>query len=966
VHVTGDVTASIPRAVVGYVRRALGPDAADDVVRAAGLSVDDPRLGDEPGWFRLSEVHALADAATAATGDPEVGRRAGEEHLREDVARGLGDFLQAEGDPAGALALAVSEAVRMVPARRFEVVVREGNRFVVDAWPTGAADGHRFLCSTCAGYWGQLPGLFGALGTVVESRCLARGDDRCRLEVRWDEVATPSEAELRAKRERARGLVDRFEELQAMAAELAAIDDIGPALARIVERAGSTMLAQRFLLTVREQPGSVPRVVASGLDEAAAHEAAALLWAGDEDARRALEVHGVPVVAAVGGRDDGTDRGFLVAFLPPGTTVRESDERLLDAYAGHAGATIDRLLATQAARRDHRTSEALLRLAHALAVARSVAEVTERVTEAVGDVTGCEVSGVWLLDREAGCYRLQVVREDEAVVSHGPRVLEVVDPGGPDLLLSDPKPFVVVPGQESTVDEILAGWGVEEAYVAPIVQRGRLYGLLATARRSAGDQRDQEAVLGTVSALAHQAATAIANAELLQEIRHQATHDALTGLPNRPQIEDRAADALRLAAERGTTVALAFVDLDRFKIVNDTLGHVAGDDLISLVGERLARHLRPADVVARLGGDEFLVLLTGLRGAAEAQEVVERLLGSLGAPFDVRGESLFVTASVGVACYPQHGGDYGTLLRRADAAMYVAKAEGRNRVAMHRAPLGGHRSRLKLESELHQAVERDELRVLYQPQVDLLTDEIVAVEALVRWQHPNLGLVGPGTFLAIAEESGLVVDLDRWVRRTAFAQAAAWRRDGTPVRMAVNVSRRDLADASFAGSVQALLDEHDLPPHLVELEITDRIVMSDEDLPPSLAGLRELGVRLAVDDFGTGSSVLSRLHHSPVDVLKVDRTFIAPLSRPRPDTRLVDGLVSMAHALGLEVVIEGVEDEQQAHAVRLLGAELAQGYHFHRPLPASQLTPLLQLHAQTAATIAVPRLVRRRPRGARR
>jgi len=965
VHVTGGVTASIPRAVVQYLERALGPDVAAAVVRTAGLDPDDPRWDQDPGWFSTQEVAALADAAVEATGDPDIGRRAGEEHLRQDVARGLGEFLIAEGDPAGALALAVSEGVRMLPARRLEIVESGDRRVVVDSWPVAAGSEHRFLCGACAGYWAGLPGLFQAVGTVVETRCLSRGDDRCRLEVRWGEAVTPSEAELRRKRERARGLVDRFTELQAMAAELASIDEIGTALERIVARAGSTLLARRFVLTVREQPGSEPRVVAAGLDDEVASEVAALLWRGGDDARRALEVHGAPVVAAVRGRDGSTDRGFLVAFLPPGTTVREADERLLDSYAGHAGATIDRLLAGQAAQRDHRMSEALLRLAHALATARSVGEVTERVTEAVGEVTGCEVSGVWLLDRVEGCYRLQVVREDEDGTRDGPRMLRLADPSGPDLLLADPKPFVVAKGLDPTVDQILAGWGVEEAYVGPIVHRGRMYGLLATARRRAGDQRGVPAVLETVSALAHQAATAIANAELLQEIRHQATHDALTGLPNRPQIEDRAADALRVAATQGTTVALAFVDLDRFKIVNDTLGHVAGDDLIALVGERLAHHLRPADVVARLGGDEFLVLLTGLEGVAQGQEVVERVLQSLGEPFEIRGESLFVTASVGVACFPQHGGDYGTLLRRADAAMYVAKAEGRNRVAMHRAPVGGHRSRLKLESELHQAIERDELRVLYQPQVDLLTDEIIAVEALVRWQHPSLGLVGPATFLAIAEESGLVVDIDRWVRRQAFEQAATWRQDGTPVRVAVNVSRRDLADAGFAGSVQALLDALDLPPHLVELEITDRIVMSDEDLPPSLAGLRELGVRLAVDDFGTGSSVLSRLHHCPVDVLKVDRTFVEPLSRPRPDTRLVDGLVSMAHALGLEVVIEGVEDEQQAHAVRMLGAELAQGFHFHRPMPAVELTPLLQLHAAAVATFPLPR-VRRRVRGGRR
>jgi len=950
-----DVTGSVPRAVVAYVARALGPAAAEDVVRSAGLDPCDPRIGDPRSWFGADEVSRLVEAAGAATGDLGIGRRAGEEHFRIDRELGLTDHLLAEGDPAAALAFAASQAARMVTVRRYELVGTAEHEVVVDSIPLGDHARHRFHCDLLAGYWSQVPALFGAVGTVVHGSCAASGDDRCRLVIRWGEELTATEQELRAKRRRTRDMVDRFEELQGMAAELAVIDDVEHALRRIVARAGTAMLAQRFLVTVRERPGTPARVVAAGLPDPVAEEVAALLWAGDEAAWTGLESHGQPVVAPIGDGDDGF--GHLVAFLPHGTTVREAEVRLLHAYAGHAHATIERILSAVAARREHRTAGALLRLAHSLGGARSVAEVTELVTEAVGEVTGCEVSGVWLLDPDGAEYRLQVVREDAQ--HDGPTTFAIVDPDGPAALAADPRPFVLRRGVEPSVDPVLEGWGVDEAYVAPIVHRTRLYGLLATARRDATDGRDHGAVLATVSALAHHAATAIANSELIDAIRHQATHDSLTGLPNRPQIEERAAQALAQADQHGTAVALAFVDLDRFKIVNDTLGHVGGDVLISRVAERLEAHLRPSDVVARLGGDEFLVLLTELEGPEQAEEVAGRLLDALREPFQVRGESLFVTASLGLACYPQHGRDYGVLLRRADAAMYVAKGEGRNRVAVHRSAVGGSRGRLKLESELHRAIQRDELRVVYQPQVDLLTDEIVAVEALVRWQHPTLGLVGPMTFLSIAEESGLVTEVDRWVRRAAFTQAAAWVAAGTPVRMAVNVSRRDLADTGLAASLRSLLDDVGLPSHLVELEITDRIVMSDEDLPPSLVGLRDLGVRLAVDDFGTGSSVLSRLHHCPVDVLKIDRTFIEPLSRPHPDTRLVDALVSMAHALGLEVVIEGVEDDQQAHAVRLLGAELAQGWFFHRPMPAEELTAILAMLAGLGAGLTD--VSRRRP-----
>ena len=958
-----DITASVVRSLLRYLERAIGPEGARAAFGSGGVDPADPRVEDDAGWFSAGELEALADAASAATGDAEVGRRLGEEHFRRDDSLGNVDFLLAEGDPAGAVAYAAAHTGRMVTVRDYVVAAAGEHEVVVESRSLVPGARHRVHCQMSAGYWSQIPGLFGALGTVVEPVCCARGDDRCRIVVRWDQTAAASDEQLARSRRRSAGLVHRFEEMQQLAAEMASVTDLSEALRHIVARAGSALLAQRFLLTVGGR-GAVPEVFAAGLSDADAQSVADLLWAGvDPDVlvgeHQAL---GTPLLAEVVVHDRAM--GYLAAFVPAGAAVREFDSRLLEAYARHAAATIERIVSAEASWREHRSVQVLLELAGSLAGARTVDEVTAHVTGAVNTMTGCDAAGVWLLDGSRSHYELQVVTGSSP--AGAPRRFEIQDQEGLAALADDPRPFVMARRDDPASDVLLDAWGVVEAFVAPIVHRSSIHGLLAAAFRHPVEPQEHERLLASVSALAHHAGTAIGNTVLFAQIRHQAMHDALTGLPNRPQIEERVAEALHLAERHGGTAAIAFMDLDRFKVVNDSLGHVAGDALIGQVAHRLSQRLRPTDVVARLGGDEFLLLLSELDSEEQAEEVVGRLLDGLREPFEVDGETLYVTASAGVACYPAHGEDYGTLLGRADAAMYMAKSLGRNQLAVHRASGAGGRSPLKLERELHDAVERDELRVLYQPQVDLMTDEIVAVEALVRWQHPELGLLGPGAFLSMAEETGLIVEVDRWVRRSALRQAAAWCDAGTPVRTAVNVSRRDLSDACFAEDVGRLLSELDLDPELVELEITDRIVMSDEDLPPSLASLRSLGVRLAVDDFGTGSSVLSRLHHCPVDVLKVDRTFVQPFSRPRPDTRLVDGLVSMAHALGMEVVVEGIEDEQQAHAVRLLGADLGQGFHLHRPMPAEELTPLLVLHGGQTGLVPARGFGRRSRRRVRR
>ena len=388
--------------------------------------------------------------------------------------------------------------------------------------------------------------------------------------------------------------------------------------------------------------------------------------------------------------------------------------------------------------------------------------------------------------------------------------------------------------------------------------------------------------------------------------------------------------------------SLLFIDLDRFKNVNDTLGHEVGDAVIREASSRLGSCLRASDTLARLGGDEFVALLPDT-AADDAEHVADRMLRALKAPFSVEGRDVFISCSIGIASAPEHGTDYSTLLRHADRAMYKAKEAGRSTYAVHTDDPGfARKDRLALEGQLHTAIDRGELRVLYQPQIDLHTMRVVGVEALVRWDHPALGRLAPGHFIPLAEESGLIGEIDEWVRETAFEQASRWIDSGMPLRVAVNLSTRVLRDPRLVTHLADLLRRHRLSPELVELEVTDRVVMADDELPRVLAPLKALGVRLAVDDFGTGTSVLGRLQSGCIDVLKIDRSFVGAIRSASEEAPLVSALLSIARSFGLDVVAEGVETAAQGAFLRRHGCQLAQGFFFSAPVEARDIEVLMR------------------------
>jgi diguanylate cyclase (GGDEF)-like protein len=422
-------------------------------------------------------------------------------------------------------------------------------------------------------------------------------------------------------------------------------------------------------------------------------------------------------------------------------------------------------------------------------------------------------------------------------------------------------------------------------------------------------------------------------------LAHQALHDPLTGLPNRALFVDRLEQALARNARLPALVAVLFVDLDRFKVVNDSLGHAAGDRVLTCLSERLRAVLRPGDTVARFGGDEFTVLCTDLAGEEESFAIAERITEALLAPFDLEGAAMVLTASIGIALTGGEHRDAHTLIRNADAAMYRAKERGTARWLLFDETIH-RRAVLRLETEvaLRHSLEAGDFRVHYQPIVDAERAELAGFEALVRWEHPTRGLVPPSGFIALAEETGLIEQLGSWVLGEACVQAQRWRDRGTigpSSLMSVNVSPRQLVKPSFCELVAAALGTAGLRPQDLCLEITESALIEDIDTTMgALEALHDLGVRLAVDDFGTGYTTLKNLKRFPIDIIKVDASFIAGLGRDRGDAAITMAVIRLAHALGMVTIAEGVETEEQLELLRTLGCDLVQGFHVGIPLAA--------------------------------
>ncbi len=440
-----------------------------------------------------------------------------------------------------------------------------------------------------------------------------------------------------------------------------------------------------------------------------------------------------------------------------------------------------------------------------------------------------------------------------------------------------------------------------------------------------------------------------------RQLRHLATHDSLTGLPNRVLLEDRLTQAIAHATREGHGFAVAVFDVDRFKIVNDTFGHRAGDELLKQVAQRIQGVARNIDTVVRFGGDEFVLIIDRLTQRSDAESVAQRAIESLRLPVHTEGTDLHVSASVGIALFPQDGATADALLASADAAMYCVKQRGRNSLQFFAPGMDSiTQERGKLEADLHEALARQQFELHYQPKVDARTGLVHGAEALIRWRHPERGSVPPAEFIPLAEECGLIESIGQWVIREACRQARAWQLEGLArTRVAVNLSAFQFRHGTLLQTIQQALQDFSLDPSYLEVEITESALMSDpEESVQILEQLSRMGVLVSVDDFGTGYSSMSYLRRFPIDKLKIDRTFINELTSRPDDASIVRAIVSLAHSLKLKVVAEGVETPEQLEFLKSLGCDQYQGYHFSPAVPAAEFAGLIRRGEHTSELAA--------------
>ena len=715
-------------------------------------------------------------------------------------------------------------------------------------------------------------------------------------------------------------------------AVVSSFEDEASAVSGAAERAAQALDAEVAMVLVE---GRLAASLGYPRSEAPLADALAVLE-GRSDTLPVPGLGDCKALAAPAGRD--SSDALVLARSGEGFTREEA--QLVRGMARVLGLTTGMLRSLDELRERQILLERLSQIQRSIIHRADLQELLDAVVRGACDLIGDEVAAVRLIDRE------------------DPRMMEMISSVGTDDEIEErlrrgrvgdgaggraiaERELVVMESYFRDPDAlpVYADRRLEAAMAAPVHQNGIVCGSLTVATHEPG-RRYSPSEREVLVAFAEHASLALTDATNFAEAMHQAYHDPLTDLPNRDMFVERLDTALRRSERTGSPVGVLFLDLDGFKSVNDRLGHTAGDDLLRAVASRLRDSLRGIDGIARFGGDEFAILLEDLTDEAEADDVAGRLVERLRAPYRLVGHEIVVSASVGVATAL---GPRNDLLRDADLAMYQAKASGKDRhqtfeASMHTAVL----ERLALEGDLERAVQRDELLLHYQPIVRLRTGKIIGVEALVRWQHPDRGLVAPRGFVPLAEETRLIVEIGDWVLREACRQAARWQADSHSLSVCVNLSSVQLSEPGFVDLVADALSETSADPRGLILEITETVLMQDVGATvATLRELKELCVQLAVDDFGTGYSSLQYLRGFPIDILKIAKSFVDGVAGASDESALARAIIDLGDSFQLRVVAEGVERREQYERLLALGCELGQGFLFARPMEAAALDALL-------------------------
>lgn len=924
--------------MIKYLRRRAPAGAVERVLLRADEHRTADELADIGTWSTYSEFRSLLTACASELGDEAL------------VAIGLDSFadisvpeatamLQALGSPASLYADIGPAAASLTPVVDIEGVEQAPNEWVMSQRFKYGLEPFREYCAYVRGLLGVTPRLFGYPAAVVtEEECQCTGAPACRFRVTWQETdeSTRRADELEVQ---VKVLQGSLMALQATVGDLVSGQALDEVLSRIIASAARAVRAPGFVLALDPGLGATQSVYSDGFSPEEARRIAQDLLQGRRHTDASCLVADLTSTRCTYGR---------LAALNPSGEFYPQEVAILESYGRLAAAALDSAAALDETRSQATRAEALLALSTSLAEIASTEEMAQRIAHAVPSVIDCDRAIVTLteaplLGRIAGVEgypddldaflrgRAVPVSDDvKFAVTIALRDLDGAEPRSPNQKMMDVS-------------------GTVAAATFPIMSSGDVLGFI-TASVTERPERltDSPDLEARLRGLAGQAWTALDNARLLDQVRRQALHDGLTGLPNRALILDRAEQMLARSHRDERAVAAFFIDLDNFKAINDTLGHGAGDQLLVAIASRLSEAVRANDTVGRLGGDEFVVLAEGNSLDAGPEVVAARLHDVLRGEFELpgfEGTPITTSASIGVATGQRSSA--GDLLRDADIALYRAKAAGKQCTVVFQSHMQSEAlDRLELELDL-KANLREQAFLVYQPMYDLSTLEMTGVECLLRWDHPRRGILLPDDFVPILEETGLILEVGRWVLNQACRQVAAWHRCGRRLSVSVNVSMRQLEDDALVGDVRDALSSSGLEPSALVLEVTETALMKDVDATVQRLGrLKSLGVGIAIDDFGTGYSSLAYLKRFPVDVLKIDRSFVAGLGASPEALAMVRALVQLGRALGLRNLAEGIEHGDQLEHLRTEGCDSGQGFFLSAPMQAASLEALLFRHDQ--------------------